>query len=128
MKGEIDFMPYKDPERKRQWEREHREERNATRRREYLVARSKPAHDLISAQKHQAARRLVLEIIRRRKQGLAAQTARPNIRKQVPDPVAEDKPTNGWKALLGCALAVGMAGLAAWGALSAPGTADLRRC
>ena len=26
-------MPYKDPERKRQWEREHREERNARRRR-----------------------------------------------------------------------------------------------
>ena len=25
-------MPYKDPERKRQWEREHREERNARRR------------------------------------------------------------------------------------------------
>jgi hypothetical protein len=26
-------MPYKDPERKRQWEREHRDERNARRRR-----------------------------------------------------------------------------------------------
>jgi hypothetical protein len=51
MKGEIDFMPYKDPERKRQWEREHREQRNARRRREYLVARSKPAHDPPSDQK-----------------------------------------------------------------------------
>ena len=29
-------MPYKDPERKRQWEREHREERNARRRRARL--------------------------------------------------------------------------------------------
>jgi hypothetical protein len=31
-------MPYKDPERKRQWEREHREERNARRRRTFAVA------------------------------------------------------------------------------------------
>lgn len=30
-------MPYKDPERKRQWEREHREERNATRRNQRLA-------------------------------------------------------------------------------------------
>ena len=29
-------MPYKDPERKRQWEREHREQRNAMRRTERL--------------------------------------------------------------------------------------------
>ena len=29
-------MPYKDPERKRQWEREHLEERNARRRTSYL--------------------------------------------------------------------------------------------
>ena len=28
-------MPYKDPERKRQWEREHREQRNARRRKPY---------------------------------------------------------------------------------------------
>jgi hypothetical protein len=32
-------MPYKDPERKRQWEREHREERNA-RRRKSISSRS----------------------------------------------------------------------------------------
>ena len=31
-------MPYKDPERKRQWEREHREERNARRRAQPLNA------------------------------------------------------------------------------------------
>ena len=30
-------MPYKDPEHKRQWEREHREERNARRRRRPLL-------------------------------------------------------------------------------------------
>jgi hypothetical protein len=39
-------MPYKDPERKRQWEQEHREQRNARRRRgeqlEPIVLRSTP--------------------------------------------------------------------------------------
>jgi hypothetical protein len=35
-------MPYKDPERKRQWEQEHREERNARRRKSI----SKSAPDL----------------------------------------------------------------------------------
>jgi hypothetical protein len=44
-------MPYKDSERKRQWEREHREQRNARRRMQTQAARSagpsvpKPAHD-----------------------------------------------------------------------------------
>jgi hypothetical protein len=33
-------MPYKNPERKRQWEREHREQRNARRREQGLDARS----------------------------------------------------------------------------------------
>ena len=33
-------MPYKNPERKRQWEREHREKRNAMRRMQRLNARS----------------------------------------------------------------------------------------
>jgi len=36
-------MPYKDPERKRQWEQEHREKRNARRRR----AASKSASDFV---------------------------------------------------------------------------------
>ncbi len=35
-------MPYKDPERKRQWEREHREERNARRRKHTVTARVVP--------------------------------------------------------------------------------------
>src|SRR5262249_66795 len=34
-------MPYKDPERKKQWEREHREERNARRRKEHLSTPSR---------------------------------------------------------------------------------------
>lgn len=33
-------MPYKDPERKRQWEREHREQRNAQRGRRHLDMQS----------------------------------------------------------------------------------------
>jgi hypothetical protein len=48
-------MPYKDSERKRQWEREHREERNARRRRPVFPAHMtpnvpKPAPDPISHQ------------------------------------------------------------------------------
>jgi len=49
-------MPYKDPQRKRQWEREHREQRNAARRKQplppgsgqYAVPRT--LHDPISTQ------------------------------------------------------------------------------
>ena len=35
-------MPYKDPERKRQWEREHREQRNAKRTKQHVAAQMKP--------------------------------------------------------------------------------------
>jgi hypothetical protein len=35
-------MPYKDPERKRQWEKEHREERNARRRKSTSNYSSEP--------------------------------------------------------------------------------------
>ena len=49
-------MSYKDPERKRQWEREHREQRNAARRKQPLppgsgqYATPKPTRDPISTQ------------------------------------------------------------------------------
>jgi hypothetical protein len=48
-------MPYKNPEDKRQWEREHRKERNARRRKQYFAPRAAPTvqkrpHDPISAQ------------------------------------------------------------------------------
>ncbi len=49
-------MPYKYPERKRQWERKHREQRNARRRAQRLTARSrhsnvfKPSPDPVSTQ------------------------------------------------------------------------------
>jgi ferric-dicitrate binding protein FerR (iron transport regulator) len=59
-------MPYKDPERKRQWEREHREERNA-RRRMWFAARSepiapKPTPDPIPAKEPTSAWRVVAGI------------------------------------------------------------------
>jgi len=59
-------MPYKNPERKRQWEREHRGRRNARRRMHRLSARSghqrisKPTPDPISSQKPQATWRTIL--------------------------------------------------------------------
>jgi len=36
-------MPYKDPKRKRQWECEHREERNARRRKHYMAGPMVPS-------------------------------------------------------------------------------------
>jgi hypothetical protein len=52
-------MPYQNPERKRHWEREHREKRNAMRRMQRLNTRSecqsipKPAPDPVSNQNPQ---------------------------------------------------------------------------
>ena len=48
-------MPYKDPERKRQWEREHRQQRNTQRRQRPLEPETapvmpKPVHDPVSVQ------------------------------------------------------------------------------
>jgi ferric-dicitrate binding protein FerR (iron transport regulator) len=40
-------MPYKDPEHKRNWEREHREERNARRRKQPLTVQLR-VHDPLS--------------------------------------------------------------------------------
>ncbi len=83
-------MPYKDPERKRQWEREHREERNAIRRTRRIVAENRQA-----------------------------------IAKPVPDPVQPEKPTSGWKVLLGIACAVGLGILAIVSGLVIPPPSDL---
>jgi len=48
-------MPYKDPERKRQWERDHREERNARRRKQPFPAETIPnMHDPIPDQEAQS--------------------------------------------------------------------------
>jgi len=62
-------MPYKDPERKRQWEREHREQRNARRRTHRLHARSghpsapKPATDPVSDQKPKGVWKGILGLV-----------------------------------------------------------------
>ena len=59
-------MPYKDPERKRQWEREHREQRNAQRRMQRLsepsryVSAPRPAPDISSSRKSQATWKTIL--------------------------------------------------------------------
>jgi len=64
-------MPYKDPERKRQWEREHREHRNARRRNQHLTAQgvpslrtmvAKPAPDPIPAKKTKNGWKVVVGI------------------------------------------------------------------
>lgn len=67
-KKENSFMPYKDPERKRQWEREHREERNARRRRSVFPAHTpssaaRPAPDPISPQEPGSAWEIMAGII-----------------------------------------------------------------
>jgi len=58
-------MPYKDPERKRQWEREHREQRNAQRRRSHWDKRtisiaSNAAPDPISVKETKSGWKLVV--------------------------------------------------------------------
>ena len=61
-------MPYKDPERKRQWEREHREERNERRRRGCLpVVRNWPGEaimpDLTTEHKPQADGNMIVALV-----------------------------------------------------------------
>lgn len=73
-------MPYKNPERKREWEREHREQRNGRRR----------------------ARRLNPEDI-------------PSQRAKIRKPVQERKWGSPWGIVLGCAAALGVVLLAAFG-------------
>jgi len=54
-------MPYKDPERKRQWEQEHREERNARRRKQPLTI-PYPVHDLLPLREPTAGWKVVAGI------------------------------------------------------------------
>jgi len=61
-------MPYKDPERKKQWEREHREERNARRRKQHLSAPSraklaKPTHGPFPHQEPQSAWKAIAALV-----------------------------------------------------------------
>jgi ferric-dicitrate binding protein FerR (iron transport regulator) len=95
-------MPYKNPEHKRQWEQEHREQRNAKRRTQRLDAGSgqttmpKPANPIAAA----------LD----------------SVRKPAPDPASNQKPQGRWKALLGLAIGIGAVLLAAFAGASRPDT------
>jgi len=98
-------MPYKDPERKRQWEREHREQRNAMRRLQRLPARS--GHASVSN-----ATSDVVAALRTR-------------RKPAPDPASDQNPQGTWKTILGWAVGIGVVLLAAFAAVSVPPYGDL---
>jgi len=83
-------MPYKDPERKRQWEQEHREERNARRRVPHLDAGSgQPS-------------------VPKAKSDIAA-ALHTDLRERTPDPVSDQKSQGTWvAALLGLAVVIGV--------------------
>jgi len=98
-------MPYKDPERKRQWEREHRQQRNAMRRLQRLPARSE----------HASVSNATSDIV-------AALRTR---RKPAPDAASDQQPTSGWKVLLGFAVGLGVVLLAAVASVSLPTPGDL---
>jgi hypothetical protein len=60
-------MPYKNPEDKRRWEQEHREERNARRRKQYLAPRTAPTvqklvHDPNSGEETRTGWKVVREV------------------------------------------------------------------
>jgi hypothetical protein len=93
-------MPYKNPERKRQWEQEHREQRNAKRRTQRLDAGSgqpsvpKATSDIAAALHTQ-------------------------VRKRVPDPVSDQESQGTWiAALFGLAVAIGVVLLAVFASVS----------
>jgi len=94
-------MPYKNPERKRQWEREHREQRNANRRLRQLVRRAGQASAPNSARQIAALR---------------------NVRKPMPDPGSDQKPKTGWKEILGLAVGIGIVLLVAFAGITHPDT------
>ena len=104
-------MPYKEPERKRQWEREHRQQRNARRRMQTQAARSggssapKPAHDLA----YVAQQAILLA----------------RLRKPAPGPVSDEKPKSTWKTILGWAVGIGVVLLAAFASVSPRTPGDL---
>src|SRR5271154_4225838 len=80
-------MPYKDPEHKRQWEREHREQRNAMRRKQRVAAGSGQP----SIPKSMSA--------------FAA--ALPTQAPKRPDPGLCRQPQGTWKVIVGWAAAIG---------------------
>jgi ferric-dicitrate binding protein FerR (iron transport regulator) len=88
-------MPYKDPERKRQWEEEHREQRNARRR----------THRLDAGSGQPSVPKVTSDI---------AAALHTQVRKRAPDPVSDEESQGTWiAALLGLAVAIGAVLLAA---------------
>ena len=86
-------MPYKDPERKRQWEQEHREQRNARRRVQRL--------DIGSGQS--SVPTATSDI---------ASALRTRVRVQAPDPASDKESQDIWIALVALAVAIGVVLLA----------------
>ena len=94
-------MPYKNPERKRQWEREHREQRNAVRKTQRHNGRSG---------QHRATKPVI---------DIAA--ALRSHRKPPSTPVS-NKPRSSWKTILGWALGIGVVLLATFAGTTHPDT------
>lgn len=95
-------MPYKDPERKREWEQEHRRQRNARRR----IHRAGEMHDPVLNTEAQTAGRSLEDIIRLRKKVAALRT---------PDPTATQKQASVWEGVIAVAMGIGAFLLAVWG-------------
>ena len=123
-------MPYKDPERKRRWEREHRAQRNARRRLQRPPARSGRAS--VSKAEPDPISVLVARLKKRDpKAATATRTsatkptsdivaALRNLRRPAPAPVPDQKPQGTWKAILGWAVGIGVVLLAAVASVNPP--------
>ena len=91
-------MPYKNPEHKRQWEREHRGQRNARRRMQ------RPDE---GSRQHTSP-----------KSTFDLRSALRSARKPAPDPVSSRKPKATLKTILGWAVGIGVVLLAAFAGAS----------
>jgi hypothetical protein len=113
-------MPYKDSERKKQWEREHREQRNARRRRQSVPARpilSKSTFDADSAQTVQTARNRLVEMIGRN--GRNQSPLGPgNSLKPAHHPNAHDECRSIWKSIAASIFALGIVVIAAFSGMA----------
>jgi hypothetical protein len=93
-------MPYKNPEHKQQWEREHRKQRNARRK----MQRSDDG-----SRQHTSP-----------KSTFDLRTALRSARKPAPDPVSDQKPQPAWKALVGLTVGIGVMLLVVFAGVSTP--------
>jgi len=93
-------MPYKNPDHKQQWEREHRKQRNARRR----MQRSDEG-----SRQHTSP-----------KSTFDLRTALRSARKPATKQVSDQKPQGAWKALLGLAVCIGVVLLAVFAGVSLP--------